>query len=1229
MKLARPPRELLLLKKSVQVLYDTILSHGVFPFAILWNRPEIGMLLPLSGNHAEPSAIWYSNTQYGVPRSVTVLVPEIVEWVNYQSPQVFLTDETLSPQLTDLLSCFGGSLNVWPLRPTGSSATSPLLFVLLPKDYLVTAEHVSIAHRCISEVQIAIRRNEASLYRKTLVKAVDFQRVIIQAELPSPLTGDAFPPHHSADSDRLHITRRRKLLCLRILRTLTSYFNLSRCEIVYSDNSGTDLWSSIPYGFPKQIRQRTHTRLLGLTGKTLSCSNPDEVIVSSSVEADPRWSRLNGDTFFRNRFEPPGCPIAMAGIPLFSRVDENDTKPYGAIIAIRPHEYSYGTNGPFTKIELRMLRLAALAVAHGLDTLRWRDLLLDATSWQLAVDRLWGSESAPDITFRQLLEIFYESIQPCKLLIAVCDSDRQQISGRAVFGGYLQTLVHDTARTLFHAAPSIPSAEDVLSKVCREGIVNPFLIHPNDSTDPFYVHLHQQTRRKHHVEQTIVVIPIPDRTGRIQAVIIGELPHRTNALPIRKLRQMKEFARHVSALIEFMGSDDEQRRRKRIISLMESLSSSLFRDSRSRDVPDSVSLLRQMVDAICDEFSFGKCVVYRHDHQTARLVGLFGLGVNGNEVRQTAYSVKAFERPTERRTSVAVHVFHTMRCLFLPAMSHPPVDQDDCARVGIPDDYCGFALPLSHNHRVEGIAVFCWKPRVSPPAGLTPTCEETLRTLGSFLGLVLAAQKVAHAADVTQRESNSKDLFLSHVVRFGAAIQADITSRGVATLSAEVLETIAREVAERFGCFNVGLFLSDNPSGVVQHPASVPGCVVTSAPPLSPQQVYGRSCGIKYYLRAAYGYLEGIVFKGVSCYTAFEDNHISHVLRTASPMSWTSSPVCAGQSHTTRSGQFPLDKEAQYLGDLPPVYTWMCVPLVFCGVDENHLYGAMSCARAVTNGGAAAFSHDDLALAQTISAMLSFAFHVKDLMRDERDSMARLLHLIRHDDVHSAIGDIAVYADEIMRQAQLLDDTLETTRIFSDAQSARNAVSIVTHVIDAYASYAHLIANNTATWNFDDCTVSECIQDVIAHWSPTATHENIGIRVATTSSRSISERCGVDRSKTTYIACALIGNAIKSIRCAARKAGDIVVSVDVAESEFVVLAVRDNGIGVDGCCEESCLQMFKKGVSGFNSSGLGLWIVKCLLESYSGCVGRMIGVRGEVGVFAEISVRIPIVRKGE
>lgn len=107
-----------------------------------------------------------------------------------------------------------------------------------------------------------------------------------------------------------------------------------------------------------------------------------------------------------------------------------------------------------------------------------------------------------------------------------------------------------------------------------------------------------------------------------------------------------------------------------------------------------------------------------------------------------------------------------------------------------------------------------------------------------------------------------------------------------------------------------------------------------------------------------------------------------------------------------------------------------------------------------------------------------------------------------------------------------------------------------------------------------------------------------------------------DRGRMEEIVSNLLGNAIKFTPAE----GSIVLSLET-EEEWAVLSVTDNGPGIEPEHLPHLFERFYRGSGKHHGSGLGLFIVRWLVEAHGGTIQ----VHSEIGHGASFQVRLPLV----
>lgn len=600
---------------------------------------------------------------------------------------------------------------------------------------------------------------------------------------------------------------------------------------------------------------------------------------------------------------------------------------------------------------------------------------------------------------------------------------------------------------------------------------------------------------------------------------------------------------------------------------------------------------------------------------SSQLVGCFGIGVNGSEVRKTRYSVQPFDETTERRLSLAVHAFQSRRDVFVSSMCDAPVDQDDRVRIGIPENFSGCAIPFVHDGRCEGVGVFCWCPDVVPTPPLSHSIHAILSVIASFLGLALVSWRSMEQIEKLSRQNESKDLFLSHIVRLGAEVQS---ADSQVDPDATVLSTIAEELANRFMCDTVEIY-------VLSASASpCPGDTHRLNAEPSAMPTFRRHC--------AYG----IVNPSTEVVREIDRCPASTVLRSRHSCVWPNRGMRVVDEHMRNDGAFS-DPDLRVM--LQEYRAWMGVPLIIESRRGVVLYGVMTFGRFKSTSREDTFSHDEVALATTTAAMLSSSFHSKRLIAEERAALKNMMSLFRHDDMHCEFNQIGEVANGLMDISQYGGSRFAKAkdRIVVVAAELRQCVDMITLLVEGYDTFSRIIAGSPAFvgWTMLDSHIDDVLSTLKDYWT-TRSMRGLGYRLSFVPPDSVA-LTGVRtmRGNLAYVISALIGNSEKSLLEAGRASPSIDVSVGLhricSRVGFLRVSVRDNGKGLDANDPSAVARCFEKGVSDFvnengeRGTGLGLSIISEMLSSYWGEIAKKaMTVDGKRGVFACFTIDVPV-----
>ena len=107
----------------------------------------------------------------------------------------------------------------------------------------------------------------------------------------------------------------------------------------------------------------------------------------------------------------------------------------------------------------------------------------------------------------------------------------------------------------------------------------------------------------------------------------------------------------------------------------------------------------------------------------------------------------------------------------------------------------------------------------------------------------------------------------------------------------------------------------------------------------------------------------------------------------------------------------------------------------------------------------------------------------------------------------------------------------------------------------------------------------------------------------------------MDGDRLTLVLINLIDNAIKH----GRSGGNVRVSVEVVDPRFALVAIDDDGLGVKASEREAIFALGERGTTSASGSGIGLALVRLMLER----VGGSVEVSGSPLGGARFAIRIP------
>ncbi len=230
---------------------------------------------------------------------------------------------------------------------------------------------------------------------------------------------------------------------------------------------------------------------------------------------------------------------------------------------------------------------------------------------------------------------------------------------------------------------------------------------------------------------------------------------------------------------------------------------------------------------------------------------------------------------------------------------------------------------------------------------------------------------------------------------------------------------------------------------------------------------------------------------------------------------------------------------------------------------------------------------------------------LEELQEQKDELFALVIHDIKNPAsvIKSLVELLRSYDLTATEQQEIIEDIFETTsRIVLLSQEVSRVLALESSVVSL---------------NLETASLNDVIQNVVESNLPAAKNKNIEVAVDFDS--SIGE-FKFDISKVREVTDNLLSNAIKFTQ----RGGEVRVSTRL-EYDKVVVQVADNGLGLS---EEDINRAFQRGArlsatptGNEPSSGLGLWIVKRLVEAMKGRVW----VVSALGKGSTFSFTIPFV----
>lgn len=240
---------------------------------------------------------------------------------------------------------------------------------------------------------------------------------------------------------------------------------------------------------------------------------------------------------------------------------------------------------------------------------------------------------------------------------------------------------------------------------------------------------------------------------------------------------------------------------------------------------------------------------------------------------------------------------------------------------------------------------------------------------------------------------------------------------------------------------------------------------------------------------------------------------------------------------------------------------------------------------------------------------------VRSLLRlkhsiDERDRMAKL----REDFVSRFAHDLKIPLAasnrilQLMLNGQFFPVTPDLHSIIDNMiGSNRDLLAMVQNMLEVYKFEA-----GCKSFNFSNCDLHNLIESVVKELTPLGEEKGLSLKLNIKGEDPV--KIWGDRIELKRVLTNIIGNGIKFT-----DTGYISVSLKV-NADDALIEIEDTGAGISQEEQARLFERFRQGKKKGSSSGLGLYLSRCIIESHQG----NISICSELGKGSLFTIKLPI-----
>jgi signal transduction histidine kinase/CHASE1-domain containing sensor protein len=321
-----------------------------------------------------------------------------------------------------------------------------------------------------------------------------------------------------------------------------------------------------------------------------------------------------------------------------------------------------------------------------------------------------------------------------------------------------------------------------------------------------------------------------------------------------------------------------------------------------------------------------------------------------------------------------------------------------------------------------------------------------------------------------------------------------------------------------------------------------------------------------------------------------EEAGVAAVLRTRAP-------ELLARIDAARHPMIARDPELAALAREARIRSVLTVPILARGAAIGALVLAASSRRR-------RFGADDVALAEDLARLVAAAVDTARLYRDAQDAVRErdeFLSIASHE-LKTPLTSLALQS-ESLRAAARRGDAEGTAR---KADVVRRNVKRLAALVASMLDLSRIRAGRLEL-ELEDVDLAEVAREVVGRFEDEA--HRAGCTLALDAPEPVVGHW--DRLRVDQVVTNLLSNAVKY-----GPGKPVEVRVGTTGGERAVLSVRDHGIGISAEDQRRIFDQFERAVSDrhYGGFGLGLWIVRSIVESLGGTV-RVESAPGEGSTF--------------